>query len=59
VGKCIADDREIDADLKAILLSAVDPLPGNRYPSMKDFHAHLADHLERIWPGRLVGGSWQ
>jgi serine/threonine protein kinase len=58
VGKCIADDREIDGDLKAILLNAVDPLPDKRYPSMKDFHASLAVHLERIWPGRAVIGSW-
>jgi serine/threonine protein kinase len=51
---CVAADREIDADLKRMLLIAVDPDPDRRYGSVQEFHAALADHLERIWPGR----SW-
>jgi serine/threonine protein kinase len=47
-------DRELDADLKETLLAAVDPDPGKRYPSVRQFQGHLAAHLERIWPGR----SW-
>jgi serine/threonine protein kinase len=50
----VGADREIDADLKEILLSAVDPDPGKRYSSVTEFQANLATHLERIWPGR----SW-
>ena len=48
-------DRDIDPDLKQILLKAVDPNPDNRYPSIEDFHADLAAHLERIWPGKKRG----
>ena len=57
VWKCVHDDREIDPDLKEILLRAVDPDPGNRYPAVRDFHGTLAAHLEKIWPGRNVAGS--
>jgi serine/threonine protein kinase len=35
VGKCVDGDREIDPELRRILLSAVDPDPANRYRSMK------------------------
>ena len=55
VGTCLEADREIEPDLKGILLPAVDPFPDRRYPSVQDFHARLAAYLERIWPGR----SWQ
>jgi serine/threonine protein kinase len=54
VGACLKADREIEPDLKGILLAAVDPDPDRRYPSVQDFHARLAAYLERIWPGR----SW-
>jgi serine/threonine protein kinase len=54
VGACVAADGEIDPDLKEILLTAVDPDPAGRYPSIKEFHAAVAGYLERIWPGR----SW-
>jgi serine/threonine protein kinase len=46
VGQCASSDREIDPDLRRIILRAVDPNPDNRYPSMEDFHANLAAHLE-------------
>ena len=52
VWKCVRDDREIDPDLKQVLLHAVDPDPANRYPSVRDLQEHLAAHLETIWPGR-------
>ena len=58
VWKCVSGDRDIDPDLKAILLHAVDPHADNRYPSAQDFHANLVTHLERIWPGRKGVGSW-
>ena len=59
VGTCVDRDREIDPELKRILLQAVDPDPGNRYPSLKDFHADLAVHLEHIWPGRTADVAWE
>jgi serine/threonine protein kinase len=54
VGTCIDADREIDPELKQILLVAVDPNPDGRYRSIQEFHTELAGYLERIWPGR----SW-
>jgi serine/threonine protein kinase len=50
----IAADRDLDPELKLILLTAVDPDPDGRYPSMTEFYDVLAAYLERIWPGR----SW-
>ncbi len=55
VGARIAADRELDGELKAILLRAVDTEPDRRYRSVEEFRGALADHLERIWPGR----GWQ
>jgi len=59
VWKCVAGDREIDPELRRILLSAVEPDPANRYQSMKAIHADLADHLEQIWPGRAADVAWE
>ena len=50
----IAADEEIDADLKSILLSAVEHDADKRYQSVQDMHAALSVYLESIWPGR----SW-
>ena len=50
----IEKDRDIDPELKQILLTASARDPGMRYPSMQEFHGALAVHLEEIWPGR----SW-
>ncbi len=50
----IDGDPDLDSDLKAILLKAIDVDPAARYPSIQEFHAVLAAHLEEIWPGR----SW-
>ncbi|MPZ16130.1 MAG: protein kinase [Chloroflexi bacterium] len=53
-GASIQADREIDTELKEILLPAVDPNPDRRYQSVQEFQDLVADYLERIWPGR----SW-
>ncbi len=50
----IEADAEIDADLKAVLLTAVQRDPDRRYPSIQEMSAALAAYLESIWPGR----SW-
>ena len=50
----IEADRDIDADLKEILLAAVHADPDNRYDSVQEFRGRLATYLDRIWPGR----SW-
>ena len=50
----VAGDPDLDLDLKAILLKAVDANPAARYPSIQEFHTVLRAHLEDIWPGR----SW-
>jgi serine/threonine protein kinase len=55
VSASVKADREIDGDLKEVLLTAVDPNPDRRYPSVREFHATLSAYLEGIWPGR----SWQ
>src|SRR5688572_25240078 len=47
-------DPDLDSDLKAIVLKAVDTDPAKRFPSIQTFHAALAAYLEEIWPGR----SW-
>jgi serine/threonine protein kinase len=52
VGACIDADREIDPELKGMLLVAVDPSPDKRYPSVREFRTTLAAYLEHIWPGR-------
>jgi serine/threonine protein kinase len=48
----IGDDPDLDAELKASLLTASDPDPKNRYASADEFRAALAAYLEGIWPGR-------
>jgi hypothetical protein len=47
----IEADTEIDADLKTILLTAVDTDAGRRYPSIEKVSAALSAYLESIWPG--------
>jgi serine/threonine protein kinase len=54
IGTSLATDPDLDPDLKAILLKAVDPDRGARYSSIQEFHAALGAYLEQIWPGR----SW-
>ena len=48
----IEADRNLDPDLRDILLKAVAPSRDERYASINDFGAALAAYLERIWPGR-------
>jgi hypothetical protein len=50
----VIDDPEVDAELKEILINAVDDDPDRRYPSILELRHALAAYLERIWPGR----SW-
>ena len=50
----IEADPEIDADLRTILLTAVENDVGRRYRSIEEVSAALAAYLESIWPGR----SW-
>jgi len=52
VGRCIEADGELDPELQRTLLSAVDPDPDRRYPSIQEFRDDLAAYLEGIWPGR-------
>lgn len=48
----ITGDRELDADLVNILLTAVERDRDRRYRSVDDMCAALAAYLESIWPGR-------
>jgi hypothetical protein len=48
----IEADPEIDPDLKAILLAAVEVDADRRYQSSQEMYAALAAYLEEIWPGR-------
>ena len=50
----IEADVEIDADLRTILLTAVQRDADSRYQSIEKMSAALAAYLESIWPGR----SW-
>lgn len=51
---CVRDDREIDRELRDVLLRAVAIEPDRRYPSIDGFRNALTGYLNRIWPGR----SW-
>jgi serine/threonine protein kinase len=53
----IAADAEIDADLKAMLLTAMERDPDRRFQSVEDFSVALAAYLESIWPGRYFTDS--
>ncbi len=48
----IEADGDVDADLRTILLTAVQRDADRRYPSMEAMHAALSAYLESIWPGR-------
>lgn len=48
----IEAERDLDAGLATILLTAVDQDPGRRYQSIEAMDAALAAYLESIWPGR-------
>ena len=48
----IESDAELDADLRTILLTAVESDADRRYQSVEEMSATLAAYLESIWPGR-------
>ena len=48
----IETDPDIDAELKSILLTALEREAEQRYQSIEDVHAAVAGYLESIWPGR-------
>lgn len=48
----IEQDRDLDPELKDILLTAMAATPDGRYESAKRFGSALDAYLERIWPGR-------
>ncbi len=48
----IATDRNLDPELRDVLLRAVAPGPDERHASADEFGTALAAYLERIWPGR-------
>jgi serine/threonine protein kinase len=45
----VASDREMDADLRNILLTAVDRTPARRHPSIEALCAAIEGYLESIW----------
>jgi serine/threonine protein kinase len=49
VHAAVESDGEVDAELKAVLLAAVDPQPDRRYPSVADFQAALGGYLARLF----------
>jgi len=54
IGTRAEADRDMDSELREIVLRAVDPDPARRYESVEPFRDAIAAYLERIWPGR----SW-
>jgi serine/threonine protein kinase len=52
IATSVHGDPDLDSDLKAILLTVLDPDPSMRYASIEEFHTVLAAYLEDIWPGR-------
>jgi serine/threonine-protein kinase len=52
-GKRIETDRNLDPELRDILLKAVAPDLQERYATAADFGTALAGYLEQIWPGRM------
>jgi serine/threonine protein kinase len=48
----IEADEQVDADLRTILLRAVELDAGRRYQTIRGMHGALATYLESIWPGR-------
>ncbi|MEO8482273.1 MAG: hypothetical protein ABI634_08695 [Acidobacteriota bacterium] len=48
----VEPDTDLDTELKQVLLTALAPVPDDRYRSVTEFRAALGAYLERIWPGR-------
>lgn len=51
-------DRDLDAELRDVLLKAVHEDPDERYPAVEPFHDALAGYLEQIWPKRTWEDAW-
>jgi serine/threonine protein kinase len=52
VSSAITAEREMDGELRQILLTAVDRTPARRHQSMEIMCAAIAAYLESIWPAR-------
>jgi len=52
VSACITSEREMDSDLRNILLMAVDRIPARRHQSIEIMCAAIDAYLESIWPAR-------
>jgi serine/threonine protein kinase len=52
VTKRIEADRELDPELRGVLVKAVALKPAQRFATASAFAASLGAYLERIWPGR-------
>jgi serine/threonine protein kinase len=52
IATSVGGDPDLDSDLKAILLKALETDPAARYASVQEFRTTLAAYLEHIWPGR-------
>jgi serine/threonine protein kinase len=52
ISTCITNDREMDDDLRDILLVAVEQTPARRHQSIEIMCAALDHYLESIWPAR-------
>ena len=49
VHTAVTSDAELDAELKPILLAAVDPQPARRYPSVAEFQVALGGYLAHVF----------
>jgi serine/threonine protein kinase len=45
----VRDDRDLDDELKGIVLRSVDPDPAGRYATVEEFRADLVRHLDWLW----------
>ena len=52
ISACITNDREMDGDLRDILLTAVEQTPARRHQSIEIMCSALQQYLESIWPAR-------
>ena len=52
ISACITNDREMDGDLRDILLTAVERTPARRHQSIEIMCTALHQYLESIWPAR-------
>jgi serine/threonine protein kinase len=48
VGRHVAEDADVDPELKTILLAAADTQPDRRFPSVEELSASLAEYAESL-----------